>query len=179
VTERISRGGGGKIESEAEISSDRNSPATSPGSTPRSRVIAVVNQKGGVGKTTSAVNLAACFAVSERSTLLIDLDPQGNASSAYGITNPERHIYDALIGEKVIKDVVVSTQLEHLQVVPSGSDLVGAEIELVTRDDRFANWLHRFRRRLKRLVVRGGIGAPRWLVETAANRGEDCNTPND
>jgi chromosome partitioning protein len=102
----------------------------------RTRVVAVVNQKGGVGKTTTAVNLAACIAVSERPTLLIDLDPQGNASSAYGITNPSSHIYDALIGRKVIKDVAIPTQLEYLHLAPAGSDLVGAEIELVTAEDR-------------------------------------------
>lgn len=102
----------------------------------RSRVIAVVNQKGGVGKTTTAVNLAASFAVSERSTLLIDLDPQGNASSAYGVHNPERHIYDALIGECVMKETTVETDLPHLHLVPAGQDLVGAEIELVMAENR-------------------------------------------
>ncbi len=89
-----------------------------------------------MGKTTTAVNLAACFAVAERSTLLIDLDPQGNASSAYGISNPTGQIYDALIGRRVIKDVVVSTRLDYLHIVPAGPDLVGAEIELVTANDR-------------------------------------------
>jgi chromosome partitioning protein len=102
----------------------------------RSRVIAVVNQKGGVGKTTTAVNLAASFAVSERSTLLIDLDPQGNASSAYGVHSPERHIYDALIGECVMKETTVQTDLPHLHLVPAGPDLVGAEIELVMAENR-------------------------------------------
>lgn len=102
----------------------------------RSRVIAVVNQKGGVGKTTTAVNLAACFAASERATLLIDLDPQGNASSAFGISNAERQIYDALIGSCVMKEAVVPTALSHLHVVPAGPDLVGAEIELVSAMSR-------------------------------------------
>ena len=72
----------------------------------QSRVFAVVNQKGGVGKTTTAVNLAAALAASERNTLLLDLDPQANATSACGITTPARHIYDALIGRCVIKDIV-------------------------------------------------------------------------
>jgi len=103
---------------------------------PRSRVLAVVNQKGGVGKTTTAVNLAASFAASERATLLIDLDPQGNASGAYGVRNPDRQIYDALIGDCVMKDAALQTELSHLHLVPSGPDLVGAEIELVAAMDR-------------------------------------------
>lgn len=102
----------------------------------RSRVLAVVNQKGGVGKTTTAVNLAASFAAAERATLLIDLDPQGNASTACGVVDSIRQIYDVLIGDCVMKDAVLPTALSHLHVVPSGSDLVGAEIELVTRPNR-------------------------------------------
>jgi chromosome partitioning protein len=102
----------------------------------RCRVIAVVNQKGGVGKTTTAANLAACFAASERATLLIDLDPQANASSAFGISNAERQVYDALIGRCVIKEIALPTDLTHLHVVPSGQDLVGAEVELVSAMSR-------------------------------------------
>jgi chromosome partitioning protein len=101
-----------------------------------SRVFAIANQKGGVGKTTTAVNLAASFAVSERSTLLIDLDPQANATSAFGISTPERHVYDALLGDCVMKEVTLPTELAFLQIVPSGRDLVGAEIELVPVVDR-------------------------------------------
>jgi chromosome partitioning protein len=102
----------------------------------RNRVFAVVNQKGGVGKTTSAVNLAACVAASERRTLLVDLDPQANASSGYGVVNTTRHIYDALLGSCVMKDVILPTEFDHLHLVPSGQDLVGAEIELVGALDR-------------------------------------------
>jgi chromosome partitioning protein len=102
----------------------------------RGRIIAVVNQKGGVGKTTTAVNTAACLAASERPTLLLDLDPQGNASSAYGVVNPQRHIYDALIGDCVIKDATIDSIVPNLQIVPSGPDLVGAEIELVSTVNR-------------------------------------------
>jgi chromosome partitioning protein len=91
-----------------------------------------VNQKGGVGKTTTAVNLAASIAASERPTLLIDMDPQANASSAYGVSDPPHQLYHALIGSCAMKDVVQQTELRYLHIVPSGQDLVGAEIELVS-----------------------------------------------
>ena len=93
----------------------------------RSRVFAVVNQKGGVGKTTTAVNLAAAFAASERATLLVDLDAQANATSAFGGEPRARHIYDALAGLCVMKDVTLPTELRYLHLVPSGRDLYGAE----------------------------------------------------
>jgi len=100
------------------------------------RVLAVVNQKGGVGKTTSAVNIAASVAASECRTLLIDFDPQGNASSAYGVVNPPLHVYHALMRDCATKDAIVQTELETLHLIPSGADLVGAEIELVTTEAR-------------------------------------------
>jgi chromosome partitioning protein len=100
------------------------------------RIFAVVNQKGGVGKTTTAVNLAACFAASERPTLLVDLDPQANATSAFGLAPGSPQVYDALSGRCVIKDAVRATDLRYLQLVPSGRDLYGAEIELVSAFNR-------------------------------------------
>lgn len=100
------------------------------------RVLAVVNQKGGVGKTTTAVNLAANFALAGRATLLVDLDPQGNASSAFGVVDASPQVYEALIGEQRLAEVAQKTELETLHLVPSGPDLVGAEIELVTIDNR-------------------------------------------
>ena len=98
------------------------------------KVIAVSNQKGGVGKTTSAVNIAAYLAVTETPTLLIDMDPQANATSGVGIEigSYKQSIYDVVIGKAKLSDVVQKTDLEFLDVVPSSAQLVGAEIELVS-----------------------------------------------
>jgi chromosome partitioning protein len=99
----------------------------------RARVTCVVNQKGGVGKTTTAVNLAASVAAAEQRTLLIDMDPQGNASSGCGVRSGtrERTIYDVLIGEVPMSEVLVATEVPLLFVAPATQDLVAVEIELV------------------------------------------------
>ena len=99
-----------------------------------SRVIAIANQKGGVGKTTTAINLGASLAVAECRTLVIDMDPQGNATSGLGISaDPDLlTIYDVLIGWREAQEAVIkSVQFPHLDLMPSTRDLVGAEIELV------------------------------------------------
>ena len=101
-------------------------------------VFAVVNQKGGVGKTTTAVNLAASLAASERATLLVDLDPQANASSAFGISSPALQVYDVVCGATPALDAILPTELSHLHVLPSAEDLSGAEIELVGVEERQA-----------------------------------------
>jgi chromosome partitioning protein len=105
---------------------------------PPAFVFAVVNQKGGVGKTTTAVNLAASLAASERATLLVDLDPQANASSAFGITSPPHQVYDVLTGARTALATLQPTELSHLHVLPAGEDLSGAEIELVEAEERQA-----------------------------------------
>ncbi|MBW1839569.1 MAG: ParA family protein, partial [Deltaproteobacteria bacterium] len=110
------------------------------------KIICIANQKGGVGKTTTAVNLSASLALTERKTLLIDIDPQGNASSGVGIAKEDNqeNIYHVIIEEQEIEQVIRETPFPHLFVVPSSIDLIGAEIELVNvpgREERLKEQL--------------------------------------
>ena len=98
-----------------------------------SKIVSLTNQKGGVGKTTTSVNLAVSFAVSEVKTLLIDLDPQSNATTGLEqlTDEPKGTIYDAMIRGSKVKDIITNTELEFLDMITSTNDLVGAEVELV------------------------------------------------
>lgn len=100
------------------------------------KIIAVTNQKGGVGKTTTSVNLSGCVAEAGRKVLLIDIDPQGNATSGLGVTGEGSTVYEVLLGDGKAEDAVRNTGFDDLDLIPAGIELAGAEIELVGVEKR-------------------------------------------
>ncbi len=123
-----------------------------------SKVIAITNQKGGVGKTTTAINLSSCLAAAERKTCLIDMDPQANSTSGLGLEKNkiESSVYDVLLGARPIREVIRATDLQYLTIVPSSISLVGAEVELVSmiaRETRLKSALSEIRDEYEYIII--------------------------
>ena len=121
-------------------------------------IIGIANQKGGVGKTTTAINLASSLAIAEKKTLLIDIDPQGNSTSGVGLdkSKVDTSIYEVLLGDASIEDGIQDTEIKYLQILPSNINLVGAEIQLVgatNREYRLKNSLIPIRDKYEFIIV--------------------------
>lgn len=122
------------------------------------KVIAITNQKGGVGKTTTAVNLSSCLAAAEHKTCLVDMDPQANSTSGVGINKEDIQVsvYDVLVGDRPVRELIRPTDLHFLDIVPSSIALVGAEVELVSmmsRESRLRQALHQVRDEYQFIIV--------------------------
>ena len=121
----------------------------------KTKTISVLNQKGGVGKTTSAVNIASFLAITETPVLIIDMDPQGNASTGLGVGNQKLTIYDLLINNKNIKSAIQKTEIDFLEIIPSNSQLAGAEIELVSMFTRET---------ILRQIIQNVVGKYKYII---------------
>ena len=121
----------------------------------KTKTISVLNQKGGVGKTTSAVNIASLLAITETPVLIIDMDPQGNASTGLGVGNQKLTIYDLLINNKNINSAIQKTEIDFLEIIPSNSQLAGAEIELVSMFTRET---------ILRQIIQNVVGKYKYII---------------